>query len=1061
MDLVEGYLHMDPRLEAFKSPEFFRVFGAVASLAGAAEEEILDVSDIEPTADEAIANVVNHARGQNPDPASRLLLVKGQTGTGKTHTLLTAVRALHRHGDVFAVVLPMVEFVSEQQFDAWLTRNLVTRLSEPYLVPEGSPVPLVALGNALLDLVPGPIAQRLKIKAAEGEVSVSEVEFKGVVSGIRNRLARATRIPPAGEATIAAILGVLFGEDDAFDYLRGLPVDTYIAGIRIVNSDAEQCARLRLEELVKIIGVFGGAVFIAFDQLEQSKLEGWEGRLTHAISRGALITETLPNVAVTFAVLPSLYDNIAQGIDPSIRDRIERLGTQPVRLKPLARREVEALLARRLALLFEVSGTEFAPQDPLFPFEEWFLDELSGQTSRYVTEYVQLFQRLLVAKDDIPTIDDFPMPEPEAPSLPTSSAPPADSLADQVNNTESDDDGPYPPKAYAPKMAPAYNGPAVDYDSRWDKFFAQHSFFGVPNDSSKQADLIEWAVKAALPELDGITAIRTRRDCRGRAQTYVIGFDLETEGEVLERREISLCNEPNQGSQMADEIRTALTTCRHDVRPVLVRPRGSRFPKGGRSAGPMLDAAHEAGAIIIRHFEPSSWERIRALKDFFNLFRDEPGFIDWQRRARPLTQIASFSDVMQYPYHAPADIRAQAEEEKASSVEQLKPRITRKAPTGPAVFLGNEPDGQHVYWAPFESDPRLLNFGVLVTGDSGSGKTQTLRVVIDGVTSMGSPVCIFDFKNDYADPQFTVEQGLRVHDVRRHGIPFNPLFPSAADDGKAQPIEHIFTITGVLKRVFGLGDRQAALLRDAMKEAFERYGVDPQKWVPVDTIRAPSFDDVIAILEEQKEARNATAISLIDRVSPLFELGLFPKAHELEVPFETMLNERLVLSLFELPTDEIKAALAELIIIRLHGYLVRGGQPRRLTRLLVLDEAWRVASSKHLENLAREGRAFGVGIAIGTQYPGDLPPDLAGSLATRIFLKNQQPDHKKAVVRAVTGSASGLQSQEVHEFLERQEMFEGLIQNQQYSPYAAFKLVPYYEREQQVEEVRDTGTLGR
>ena len=39
-------------------------------------------------------------------------------------------------------------------------------------------------------------------------------------------------------------------------------------------------------------------------------------------------------------------------------------------------------------------------------------------------------------------------------------------------------------------------------------------------------------------------------------------------------------------------------------------------------------------------------------------------------------------------------------------------------------------------------------------------------------------------------------------------------------------------------------------------------------------------------------------------------------------------------------------------------------------------------------------------------------------------------------------------------------MFQGLIQNQQYAPYAAFKVVPYYAREQE-EEVRDTGTLGR
>ncbi len=81
----------------------------------------------------------------------------------------------------------------------------------------------------------------------------------------------------------------------------------------------------------------------------------------------------------------------------------------------------------------------------------------------------------------------------------------------------------------------------------------------------------------------------------------------------------------------------------------------------------------------------------------------------------------------------------------------------------------------------------------------------------------------------------------------------------------------------------------------------------------------------------------------MDRIAPLFELGLFPKTDELPVPFEAMLDEKMVLSLFALPTDEIKAALAELIIIRLHGVLL---QPR-------------AAAQAHAPSGARRGVARG------------------------------------------------------------------------------------------------------
>jgi DNA helicase HerA-like ATPase len=108
-----------------------------------------------------------------------------------------------------------------------------------------------------------------------------------------------------------------------------------------------------------------------------------------------------------------------------------------------------------------------------------------------------------------------------------------------------------------------------------------------------------------------------------------------------------------------------------------------------------------------------------------------------------------------------------------------------------------------------------------------------------------------------------------------------------------------------------------------------------------------------------------------------------------------------------LPTDEVKAALAEIIIIQLHGYALRGEQPRQLKRMMIFDEAHRVRDSRRLETLAREGRAFGVGIVIGTQFPGDIPETMAGNLATQLFLMNNQAQHRRYVVKQVFGTTSG------------------------------------------------------
>jgi hypothetical protein len=112
----------------------------------------------------------------------------------------------------------------------------------------------------------------------------------------------------------------------------------------------------------------------------------------------------------------------------------------------------------------------------------------------------------------------------------------------------------------------------------------------------------------------------------------------------------------------------------------------------------------------------------------------------------------------------------------------------------------------------------------------------------------------------------------------------------------------------------------------------------------------------------------------------------------------------------------------------------------------VFDEAWRVKDSVRLQELAREGRAFGVGILIGTQFPGDIPENLAGNLATQLLLSNQDPDHRKAVVRTLCGATSGPEAGRLAGQLAVLQKHEGFFRNQQYAPYTLVETLPYYRR---------------
>ena len=91
-------------------------------------------------------------------------------------------------------------------------------------------------------------------------------------------------------------------------------------------------------------------------------------------------------------------------------------------------------------------------------------------------------------------------------------------------------------------------------------------------------------------------------------------------------------------------------------------------------------------------------------------------------------------------------------------------------------------------------------------------------------------------------------------------------------------------------------------------------------------------------------------------------------------------------------------------------------------------------------------RAFGIGIAIGTQFPGDIPDSLTGNLATQILLLNQNSEHRRSVVRTLLGTTSGRDAQNLEKQLQQPQKHEGYFRNQQYAPYILVMTKPHWRR---------------
>ena len=370
---------------------------------------------------------------------------------------------------------------------------------------------------------------------------------------------------------------------------------------------------------------------------------------------------------------------------------------------------------------------------------------------------------------------------------------------------------------------------------------------------------------------------------------------------------------------------------------------------------------------------------------------------------------------------------------------------TAAAPDRPRALLGTSPGeygkARDIWFDPQAPEDRLPNPHMMITGETGSGKTQATKAILADMRPFNVPSLILDFKDDYSEPAYAETEGLNVYDPSEQPLPFNPLAPSADPrSGRVNPTHHLHQLTDIIKRIYRLGDQQAYRLREAMKTVYENAGVPTRAFVPETDQAYPAFEAVQHELAEDKDNQ-----ALLGRMSPIFDLELFSSGAQV-TDFASVAEQGTVIRLAQLPGDEVKNSVAEFFLMALYNYLIRQPQAHKLARLAVLDEAWRLVESPFLEPLMREGRAFGLGVVIASQFPTDLPTPVAGSTATKLYFSQTNVEQIRDIQRTILGKTSGADADHLASIMRGLPPLTCVLYSKQFPRFVRVTINPYFER---------------
>jgi len=360
------------------------------------------------------------------------------------------------------------------------------------------------------------------------------------------------------------------------------------------------------------------------------------------------------------------------------------------------------------------------------------------------------------------------------------------------------------------------------------------------------------------------------------------------------------------------------------------------------------------------------------------------------------------------------------------------------------VGVGTILDGQDRAVGELGVPLATLNRHALITGATGSGKSQTVRHLLEQLTRARIPWLVVEpVKSEYAAMAGRIAAAggeltvISPADPAAIPLAVNPLAPEPGYPVQA----HIDMVRALFLAAFDAHEPFPQIMSQALQRVYESCGWDPVSGAGQPGAAVPPAVPTLAQLQ-------AAAIEVITEVGYGPELQadvrgfvdvrlrslrtgsagrFFEGGHPADIA--ELLRRNVVLAIEDVANDEDKAFLIGTLIIRIVEYLrlrarAGGGPAEDLRHVIVIEEAHRLlradregASAHAVElfaSLLAEIRAYGEGLLIAEQIPAKLVADVVKNTALKIVHRLPAQDDRELV--GATMNLDAEQSRQVVSF---------------------------------------------